>query len=165
MSELVTRHLSYVRVELIGDNVTGSHFSTNRAAGRHAEQQHRRVSCRRERLRLPSYTAGQTPTVHRYRKQVTAGRHVITACQSDTTSFSSPPDRYCLPTWRDFPHRLQILIALPLHRQDALSTSTASSQKMPQATLQRRRPDVARPPASNDGHRTGQHVTFHAFTR
>ena len=151
----------------------GSHFSTNRAAGRHAEQQHRRDSCRRERLRLPSYTAGQTPTVHRYRKQVTAGRHVITACQSDITSFSSPPGsfssppgRYCLPTWRDSPHRLQILIALPLHRQDTLSlfTSTASSQKMPQATLQRRRPDVARPPASNDGHRTGQHVTFHAFT-
>ena len=103
--------------------VTGSHFSTNRAAGRHAEQQHRRDSCRRERLRLPSYTAGQTPTVHRYRKQVTAGRHVITACQSDITSFSSPPGsfssppgRYCLPTWRDSPHRLQILIALPLHR-------------------------------------------------
>ena len=120
--------------------MTGSHFSTNRAAGRHAEQQHRRDSCRRERLRLPSYTAGQTPTVHRYRKQVTAGRHVITACQSDITSFSSPPGsfssppgRYCLPTWRDSPHRLQILIALPLHRQDTLSlfTSTASRQERP----------------------------------
>ena len=89
--------------DVIPTIVTGSHFSTNRAAGRHAEQQHRRDSCRRERLRLPSYTAGQTPTVHRYQKQVTAGRHVITACQSDTASFSSPPGRYCLPTWRDSP--------------------------------------------------------------
>ena len=54
-------------------DVTGSHFSTNRAAGRHAEQQHRRDSCRRERLRLPSYTAGQTLTVHRLPKTSHSG--------------------------------------------------------------------------------------------
>ena len=135
--------------------MTGSHFSTNRAAGRHAEQQHRRDSCRRERLRLPSYTAGQTPTVHRYRKQVTAGRHVITACQSDTTSFSSPPGRYCLPTWRDSPHRLQILIALPLHRQDTLRPAP---RNCPGLLSNRSRPGIT-------SHRAGQHVTFHAFTR
>ena len=75
-------------------------------------------------------------------KQVTAGRHVTTESQSDTAAPSSPPDTALSP-----PARYTI-------------TSTASSQKMPQAALQRRRPDVARPPASNDDHRTGQHVTF-----
>ena len=127
-------------IALEGGNVTGSHFSTNRAAGRHAEQQHRRDSCRRERLRLPSNTAGQTPTVHRYQKQVTAGRHVITACQSDTASFSSPPGRYCLPTWRDSPRSYcQLLcecLRLPSNRS---------------------RPGIT-------SHRAGQHVTFHALT-
>ena len=56
------------------------------------------------------------------------------------------PSRYCLSTWRDS------------------SRSYCQPPGTPQAALQRRRSDVARPPASNGGRRAGQHVTFHAFT-
>ena len=94
---------------------------------------------------------------------------------SGPTRDHSVPVRYYLiliPSRQILPSHLARLPSSPpdTHRPPSPSAryiiiSTANSQKMPQATLQRRRPDVARPPASNDGHRTGQHVTFHAFTR
>ena len=69
-------------------------------------------------------------------KQATAGRHVTTACQSDTTSFSSPPGRYCLPTWRDSPRSycqlLRECLRLPSNRsRPGITSHRAGTKQQP----------------------------------